>query len=156
MIKLAVVQVRGTLGMNYKFKDTLKFLKLVRKNSCSVVENNRTSLGMLVKLKDYVTWGEISPGIYKELLEKRGRIVGNKTLTEAYIKNKVNMNYDEFVKNFFDGKIKMKEVPGLKPFFRLSPPRGGFDKNGIKKQFSLGGALGYRGDDINNLVRRML
>ena len=156
MVKLAVVQVRGTLGMNYKFKDTLKFLKLVRKNSCSVVENNRTSLGMLVKLKDYVTWGEISPETYKELLEKRGRIAGNKILTEAYIKSKVNMDYAEFVKNFFDGKIKMKDVPGLKKYFRLTPPKGGYEKKGIKKQYSIGGALGYRKEAINILLKKMM
>lgn len=142
--------------MNQKLIDTLQMLKLVRKNSCAVVENNKNSLGMLVLLKDYITWGEIDEPTFRLLLEKRGRIVGNKSLTEQYLKEKSKMGFDEFTKNFFNGKIKLKDVPGLKCFFRLTPPKGGFDRNGIKKQFSLGGALGYRKDNINNLLKRML
>lgn len=155
-MKFAVVQVRGIIGMNYKLKSTLKLLKLVKKNSCVVVDNTRTYLGMLIKLKDYITWGEINQETYKELLKRRGRIVGNKILTEEYLKSKSNLNFDQFVNDFFSDKIKVKDVPGLKPFFRLTPPRGGFDRGGLKKQFSLGGVLGYRGDSINDLIRRML
>ena len=155
-MKLAVVQVRGIIGMNKKLKDTLRFLKLVRKNSCVVVDDNRNYLGMLVRVRDYITWGEVDVDTYKKLLEKRGRIVGNKPLVEDYLKNKVNMNFDEFTNNLWNDKLKLKDVPGLKRFFRLTPPKGGFDKEGIKKPFSLGGALGYRGKKINDLIGRML
>ena len=155
-MKFAVIQVRGVLGMTTKFKDTLQFLKWLKKNSCVVIDDDRTSLGMLIKLKDYITWGEIDQTTFKELLEKRGRIVGNKLLTEEYLKSKVKMGFDDFTNNFFNKKIKLKEIPGMKTYFRLTPPRGGFDRAGIKKQFSLGGALGYRGKAINDLVRRML
>lgn len=155
-MKFAVIQVRGIINVDREFKDTLKFLKLVKKNSCVVVDASRNYLGMLVKLKDYITWGEINKETLKMLLEKRGRIVGNKPLTEAYLKDYTKMSFDEFTNNLFDSKIKLKDVPGLKTFFRLTPPRGGFDKKGIKKQYSLGGALGYRGEKINDLVRRML
>ena len=58
-MKLAVIQIRGIMRMNQKYRDTLKSLKLIKKNSCAVVEGNRTTIGMLVLLKDYVTWGEI-------------------------------------------------------------------------------------------------
>ena len=155
-MKLAVVQVRGTIGMNRKLIDTLNLLKLIRKNSCAVVENDRNHLGMLILLKDYVTWGEINEETCRLLLEKRGRIVGNKPLTKQYLKDKTKMSFDEFTKNFVNSKIKLKDVPGLKSFFRLKPPTGGFDREGIKKPFSLGGALGYRKDNINNLIKRML
>ena len=50
-----------------------------------------------------------------------------------------------------------KDVEGkLKPFFRLSPPRGGFERKGIKKAFTVGGALGYRGPEMSQLIERML
>ena len=39
---------------------------------------------------------------------------------------------------------------------RLSPPRKGYGRKGIKVSFKAGGALGYRGDKINDLVKRML
>jgi len=155
-MKLAIIQVRGTLGMNKKLVDTLQFLKLVRKNSCSVVEGNRNYLGMLLLLKDHVTWGEIDEVTFKELLQKRGRIIGNKPLTEQYLKDKSKMGFDEFAKEFLHSKKSFKDVPGMKPFFRLKPPTGGFDREGVKKQYSLGGALGYRKDNINQLIRRML
>ena len=66
------------------------------------------------------------------------------------------MGFEQFVKSFADNKIKLKDVPGLKTYFRLTPPKGGFEREGIKTQFSLGGALGYRKDNINNLLRRMI
>jgi large subunit ribosomal protein L30 len=40
--------------------------------------------------------------------------------------------------------------------YHLRPPIGGFERKGIKKPFSQGGALGYRGERINDLIRRML
>jgi large subunit ribosomal protein L30 len=66
------------------------------------------------------------------------------------------MGFDEFTKQYFDGKKELKDVPGLKPFFKLSPPLKGFERKGIKTPFSLGGALGYRKDHINELVERMI
>ena len=39
---------------------------------------------------------------------------------------------------------------------RLNPPKGGFGRKGIKKQFSAGGAIGARKEKINELIRRML
>jgi large subunit ribosomal protein L30 len=44
----------------------------------------------------------------------------------------------------------------LKKFFSLSPPRGGFERKGIKTPFTSGGALGYRGIKMNELIRRMI
>ena len=43
-----------------------------------------------------------------------------------------------------------------KRFFRLNPPRKGWEGKGIKKSYSVGGALGYRGKAINDLIKRML
>lgn len=43
-----------------------------------------------------------------------------------------------------------------KKVIRLHPPRGGFERKGIKVPFKLGGAGGYRGAEINKLLKRML
>ena len=63
---------------------------------------------------------------------------------------------DNFFKNFFSNKKSLKDIPGLKRFFRLKPPLHGFERGGIKKPFSLGGVLGYRKDKINDLIKRMI
>jgi len=44
----------------------------------------------------------------------------------------------------------------LQKFFSLHPPRGGFERKGIKTPFSNGGALGNRGPKINDLIKKML
>ena len=44
----------------------------------------------------------------------------------------------------------------LKKYFLLHPPRGGFERKGIKNPFTTGGALGYRGTKINDLIKKML
>lgn len=46
--------------------------------------------------------------------------------------------------------------PSSKKFYSLHPPRGGFERKGIKKPFNLKGALGYRGDKINDLIKKMI
>jgi len=43
-----------------------------------------------------------------------------------------------------------------KKFFRLHPPRKGFERKGTKRSYSEGGAYGYRGAKINELIMRML
>jgi large subunit ribosomal protein L30 len=50
----------------------------------------------------------------------------------------------------------LKLLKGKKKFFRMHPPRKGFERKGIKIPFSKGGAVGYRGDKINDLIKRML
>ena len=82
--------------------------------------------------------------------------MGKKNLTENYLKEKTKLSFDEFVKEFFNFKKNLKDVPGLKPFFRLKPPIKGFERKGIKTPFSMGGVLGYRKEKINNLIIRML
>ncbi len=60
-------------------------------------------------------------------------------------------------KRLLEEKRGLKDASGkLKPFFRLHPPRGGYERKGVKKTFAEGGALGDRGDRMDALVRRML
>jgi large subunit ribosomal protein L30 len=54
------------------------------------------------------------------------------------------------------GDATMRSVEGLKPVLRLHPPRGAKGWGGIKRAYSIGGALGFRGKDIENLAARMV
>ena len=111
---------------------------------------------MIDLIKDYVTFGEIDAATFKLLFEKRGRLAGNKPLTEAYLKEKLKTSVADFSNDFMSFKKPLKEIPGLKQFFRLHPPVGGFERKGIKKPYSIGGALGYRKEKINDLIKKML
>ena len=48
----------------------------------------------------------------------------------------------------------MKDVEAAKPVCRLHPPVKGYEGN--KRSYRNGGALGYRGEAINDLINRML
>lgn len=154
--RIAVIRIRGVINIDTRIEDAFKKLRLFRKNSCIVVDNRKDYLGSLNKIKDYATWGEIDEETFKELLLKRGKLPGKKQFTEEYLKAKGKINVEEFVKGFFEFKKELKDVPGLKQFFRLGMPRQGFERKGIKVPFSLGGVLGYRKDRINELIKRMI
>ena len=156
MKKVAVVRIRGSKGLRKEVKDTMNMLRLYKQNNCIVIDNSPNMIGMLKKTKDYLTWGEIDEKTFKELLLKRGKTIGKKKLTEDYIKEKTKLSADEFVKEFFDFKKTLKEIYGLKLFFKLRPPVKGFERKGIKVPFSMGGVLGYRKEKINDLIIRML
>lgn len=154
--RIVVIRIRGRVRVNKKIEDTMKMLRLYRKHHCVVLPNKPTFVGMLKRVKDYVTWGEIDEKTFKTLLEKRGKLPSNQSLTEKYVKDKLKLDYDKFVKEFFDFKKELKDIPGLKLYFKLNPPLKGFETKGIKKPYSLGGVLGYRKDDINELLVRMI
>jgi large subunit ribosomal protein L30 len=139
---LAVIRVRGVTSIKKPIKGTMESLRLYRKNFCIVVPNNEKYLGMIKKAGDYITWGELDEDTFKLLVEKRGEEYRGR---EQDKKGKIK--YSSFMK-IGDKKIKK--------FFRLNMPKKGFGRKGIKVPFSKGGALGYRGAKINDLIKRML
>jgi len=139
----AVIRLKGLVKIREDFKDTLKMLRLNRKMHCVVLEENYVVKGMLQKVKDRVTWGEIDDDILKLLIEKRGRKSGDMRLTK-----------EESEKTFKTLKENHKIPDEVKPVFRLTPPSKGF-KHSIKQHYPKG-ELGYRGKNINELLKRMI
>ena len=111
---------------------------------------------MLKKIKDYVTWGEVDKDTLVKLFTERGRLPSNKKLNEGYLNEKAKVGIKEFSEMLYNGKKQIRDVPGLKPYFRLKPPLRGFERGGIKMPFSMGGVLGYRREKINDLIQRMI
>ncbi|MCD6576360.1 MAG: 50S ribosomal protein L30 [Nanoarchaeota archaeon] len=153
---IAVIRIKGKVNVKKEVEKTLQLLRLYRKHHCTIMPNRKEIIGMLKKVDRYITWGEIDENILKQLLEKRGRLPGNKKLTQEYIKEKTGKNVEDVAKEIVDGKMTLKDIPGLKQFFRLKPPTKGFERKGMKKPFSLGGVFGYRGKNINSLLERMI
>jgi len=154
--RIAMVRIRKEQEAKKVVRTTLKRLRLFKKNTCSIVTNDPKYVGMIKVVKDYITWGELDEETFKLLLKKRGKLPGNKPLTEEYIKEKTKVDLEEFAKEFIEAKRDLKEITGLKQFFRLTPPVKGFERKGIKIPFSQGGALGYRKEKINELIKRMI
>ncbi len=70
--KLAVILVRGLVGVRRSQRDTLLLMRLRRKNICVVLDDTPSLRGMIQNVKDFVTWGELQDDVFQELLEKRG------------------------------------------------------------------------------------
>ena len=97
MAKIAVIRIKGMIGLKKGIAETLYRLRLRKKYVCIVLENpTETQMGMVKAVRNCVAYGEITDDTYKQLKEKRG------------LKDPNN-----------NGE--------LKPYFRLHPPRGGID-----------------------------
>ncbi len=140
--KLAIVLVRGMVGLSHEVKETLRLMRLTRKNNCVVLESTPITKGMLQKVKDFVTWGEISEATFSELVKMRGNEFLGRTQD-----SKKKYTYKGFFE--FNGKKYHKT-------FALNPPKKGFGRKGIKTPFKLGGALGNRSNAMDDLVKRMI
>ncbi|MBC7100480.1 50S ribosomal protein L30 [Methanothermobacter tenebrarum] len=149
----AVIRVRGSVGVRKDIKDTLTMLRLHRINHAVLVQETPDYKGMLQKAKDYITWGEINKETLASMIQKRGRLPGNKKITKEHIKDKGYPTFKELAEAIIKGETKLEDLD-IKPVFRLHPPRKGYES--VKKSFKEGGSLGYRGDKINELIQRMI
>ncbi len=153
--KVLVIRIKGVVKTDKEIKDTLYLLRLRKTMTAAIYDKNPSILGMIKKVEPWVAWGEINKETFKLLLLKRGRLKGNKRITEKYIKEKTGLSIEEFIEKYFNNEIKLEDL-GIKPFFRLKPPSKGFPRKGIKMPYNLGGAYGYYGKDINDLLLRMI
>ena len=152
---LAVVRLRGTVNVRRDVKETLKMINLTRPNHVTIIPATPAYLGMLNTAKDHVTWGEISEETLTELLLKRGETVGGEKLTEEHLKKCEYGSFKGFAEALHSSKVKLKNLRGIRPVFRLHPPSGGFRRT-LKRGFSERGELGYRGEKINDLLKKMM
>jgi large subunit ribosomal protein L30 len=150
------IRVRGQVRVKPQIEDTLNKLLLGRLHQARILKVTPSLQGMIIKTKDYITWGEVSEEVVEQLLSKRGRLPGNGRLTDSYIKkNSTYTSIKALAKAIASGKADVKDVEGLKPIFRLTPPSKGF-KGKKKLGIGMGGITGYRGEDINDLALRMI
>ena len=121
-------------------QETLFRMRLRRKYAAILLPSNPESLKLLQNVRNFVAYGDVDTDTLALLIEKRGVALDKKKVDAK----KVITELDK----------KGLEGAGLKPFFRLHPPRGGIDS---KIHYPIrGGVLGDNKKDINELIRRML
>ena len=148
-----VVRMRGTINVPSSAKATLTYLNLTKKYRATLISESQQSLGMLRKVKGQVAWSPADPGIIKDLLEKRGRKAGFKPISNSDLPKEYD-SIEQLGSALSENKISISEVDNIKPWFALTPPRGGF-KRKTKNQYNEGGLLGEC-KDLVAIVRRML
>ncbi len=137
---ITIIRIAGMIEKNKEISETLSRLRLRRKYSCVVVEENEVVKGMLQKIRSFVAYGEIDKKTLIELIKSRGQLLDkNEKINAEKVAEKI----------ISQGNMKDLEI---KPFFRLHPPRKGIDS----KQHFPKGVLGNQGKEINKLIERML
>ena len=155
---ILAVRLRGTVGDSPDVKKTMEALMLEKTFQARLLENSASIRGMLRNVHTLVAWGEVEPVVLEVLLRKRAEKVGGEGLDEEFVRARFGKDgLGDLAKSLAAGEMALKDLwrAGLKPRFRLHPPKGGF-KRSTRRAFSDGGELGYRGSEINSLVRRMI
>lgn len=137
---IVVIRISGLVETPVPVNETLSRMRLRRKYSAILMKDDVENRKLLKVVRNFVAYGPISNEMLVSLLEKRAQATNKKKVDAA----KVALELE---------KKDLTEL-GIKPFFRLHPPRGGIDSKihfPIKK-----GVLGDNQDKINNLLVRML
>ena len=151
---LLAIRIRGTINVPQRVEDTLRMLRIDRNNYATLLDDRPDYTGMLQKAKDWITWGEPDLETIKIMLEKRGEAPGGVKISEEYLKELGFNGFSQLAEKLHSGELDINKLDGIKPFFRLHPPKKGF-KRSVKRPYGNKGELGYRGDAINELARRM-
>ncbi|MBD3404896.1 MAG: 50S ribosomal protein L30 [Candidatus Lokiarchaeota archaeon] len=150
------IRVRGQVRVRPQIDTTLDNLLLIKLHHARLIKLTPSMTGMITKVKDYITWGEPTAELVEQLLTKRGRLPGNRRLTNDYVKkNSEFKSIKAFAKALVSGEAMMSDVTDLKPIFRLTPPSKGY-RGKTKLSIGMGGETGYRGEGINDLAIRMI
>jgi len=150
----AVIRLRGSVGLRKEIKDTFNMLRLKAVNNCVILPEALDFKGMVNKVKDYVTYGEIDKETLVALLKKRLKVKGNEKIDEKKLKEITKFDsFEKFADALLAGKIKLKNFAQINPVFRLTPPSKGLKS--IKESYPKGD-LGYRGKEIKELIERMI
>lgn len=144
LMKIAIVRVRGIRKIRPDVEKTFEYLNLEKPNNCVIIDDTPMNMGMVMMVKDYVTYGPISEDVLFSLVLKKGEkgsVLLKESMDEAAIK--------KIAKEIFSGK-KVSEFANST--FRLRPPSKGY-KN-TKKTYPMGD-LGKR-TEMDSLIKRMI
>lgn len=154
MVLLLVLNLHGAINSSGPVRKALEELKVVRRFSASVVPGDSSTLGTLKLCKDHVAWAPIETELLATLLKKRGMVSVTKALDSSSLKKMGFKDHEDLAAKMVKEEMRLSAVEGLRPYFRLAPPRGGF-KQSMRKAFSEKGLLGSN-PQLSELVRRML
>jgi large subunit ribosomal protein L30 len=161
-----VVRMRGTVNVPQWANLTLENLHLNKKFRATLIPENEQTLGMLRKIKELVSWTTVDSDFIKEFIEKKGRVSASRLMTttgttdpegdDRNIENNElsNANLGNVVSALSQNQTYLSKISGIKPWFALSPPKGGFKKKS-KRSYSQNGILGEN-KELISLVKRMM
>ena len=154
MALLLVINLHGKINSTRATRRALGEMKVEKKFTASVLTDDGTTVGMLKSCKDFLAWGPLEKETLTTLLEKKGMVSERKRLGSEALAELGAKSYEELAGRMLDQGLGLSALKGVRPFFRLSPPRGGFKKS-LRRQSSDGGVLG-RNPNLVEIVGRMV
>jgi len=149
-----IVRIKGQADVPHWATTTMTLLKLDKKYRATILPAKDNTLGMLNKVKHYISWIELDTDLAKELLDKKARKSGYQKITPEDLKELGFNTVEDLAKALSDGTATLSKLKPLKPWFALSPPRHGF-KRSTKKLYGQKGVLGSN-KELGTIVRRMI
>jgi len=154
MTSLLVVNLHGLINTPSQMRTTLIELGIGKRFAATVVKDDPSTMGALKLCKDYVAWSPIDEALLSSLLEARGKVSSVKRLDEPALKALGYKDYAELASKILKQGWNLSSISGVKPFFGLSPPKGGL-KRSSRRQFREGGVLGEN-PKLPDIIRRMI
>jgi large subunit ribosomal protein L30 len=151
---LLVVNLHGLINTPREARRALIEMQVERKFSATVVTDDPQTMGELKRCKDYVAWSPVDQELLSALLKSRGKVSETRVLDDKALKDLGYKKHEELAGAMMKEGKRLSAVEGLRPFFKLSPPRGGF-KVSTRRQARQKGVLG-KNDKLPEIVRRML
>ena len=149
-----VVRIKGQADVPHWATTTMSLLKLEKKYRATILPAKDNTLGMLDKVKHYISWIELDSELAKDLLNKKARKSGYQKITPEDLKELGFNTIDELASALSEGKATLSKLKPLKPWFALSPPKHGF-KRSTKRLYGQKGVLGLN-KELGTIVRRMI
>ena len=148
-----VVRMRGTVNIPYWANTTLESLNLVKRFRATIVPESDEYSGMLNRIRQLVAWCHVDNETVKDLLDKKGRKTASQPLKKTDLPKEYD-SLDKLASDIANDAVVFSRLNGIKPWFALNPPRGGFKKS-IKKQVPQNGMLGEN-KLLIDLVKKMM
>jgi large subunit ribosomal protein L30 len=137
---ILAIRISGMVSVQKDDQETLYRMRLRRKYAATLIADTPQNRKMLEGVRNFIAYGDVSKETLHDIIAKRGEGLNGKKFDVAAVMSQID-------------KKSLDEL-GVKPFFRLHPPRGGIES---KKHFGIGkGVLGNHKNEINKLVEKML
>ncbi|XP_023119234.1 60S ribosomal protein L7-like 1 [Amphiprion ocellaris] len=160
--KLAfVVRIREIKGVSNQVMKVIQMFRLRKIFSGSFVKINKTSMAMLKVVEPYVAWGFPNMKSVRELILKRGQArVGKRgvpltdnTFIEQHMGKHGIICLEDLIHEIYSVGKSFRAANNFLLPFKLSVARhAARDKAGLLKDL---GNPGFRGTDINSIIRKL-
>ncbi len=135
---------------------------MLKLNSAVILDYNKSNYEKLSLISSYVTWGFANKKIINSLVTKRGQVYSNKVLKElnnqdieASLGKQNILCIEDLVYELSSvSSVNRKVAMDYLGFFLLSSCDE-LKENSVVP-YHKGGCTGYRGDEINKLVSKMI